>query len=136
VLSFVASMPLLYGGEVQPSSSYVCPMHPEVTASEQGTCPKCGMRLVPVQTEALAPSSYACPMHPEVTASEPTKCPKCGMKLVPSDAMPASQSHVGHVWGRVGEAMRKMECLLPHSTHRLSLSLGAAKPVHPPALSS
>jgi FtsP/CotA-like multicopper oxidase with cupredoxin domain len=96
VLSFVASMPLLYGGEVQPASSYVCPMHPEVTASEPETCPKCGMRLVPVQMETLAPSSYVCPMHPEVTASEPTTCPKCGMKLVPSDALPASEPHEGH----------------------------------------
>src|SRR5215204_199162 len=83
VLAFVASMPLLYGGEDQTASSYACPMHPEVTASEQGTCPKCGMRLVPVQTEAVAPVSYECPMHPEVTAQEQGTCPKCGMKLVP-----------------------------------------------------
>ena len=83
VLSFVASMPLLYGEEVQPASSYVCPMHAEVTSSEPGTCPKCGMRLVPVQTEAPAPSLYACPMHPEVTAPEQGTCPKCGMKLIP-----------------------------------------------------
>src|SRR5215207_5376520 len=86
VLAFVASMPLLYGGEDQASSSYACPMHPEVTASEQGTCPKCGMRLVPVQTEAVAPVSYVCPMHPEVTAQEQGTCPKCGMKLVPVKA--------------------------------------------------
>jgi FtsP/CotA-like multicopper oxidase with cupredoxin domain len=46
-LAFVASMPLLYGGEAQSASSYACPMHPEVTASEPATCPKCGMRLVP-----------------------------------------------------------------------------------------
>ena len=46
VLSIVASMPLLYGGEAQPASSYVCPMHPEVMSSEPGTCPKCGMKLV------------------------------------------------------------------------------------------
>jgi FtsP/CotA-like multicopper oxidase with cupredoxin domain len=45
VLSIVASMPLLYGEEVQ-ASSYVCPMHAEVTSSEPSTCPKCGMRLV------------------------------------------------------------------------------------------
>ena len=64
-----------------PASSYACPMHPEVTATEPATCPKCGMRLV-----AAAPSSYACPMHPEVTATEPSTCPQCGMKLVPSDA--------------------------------------------------
>jgi FtsP/CotA-like multicopper oxidase with cupredoxin domain len=101
-LAFVASMPLLYGGEVQQASSYACPMHPEVTASEPGTCPKCGMKLVPVQTETLAPSSYVCPMHPDVTASEPTTCPKCRMRLVPSDAMPAAGSYEGHAHGAQG----------------------------------
>jgi FtsP/CotA-like multicopper oxidase with cupredoxin domain len=85
VLSFVASMPLLYGEEVQ-ASSYVCPMHAEVTDSEPGTCPKCGMRLVPAQTEAPAALSYVCPMHAEVTSTEPGTCPKCGMKLVASEA--------------------------------------------------
>lgn len=30
---------------------YTCPMHPEVTASEPGDCPKCGMDLV--KTEDL-----------------------------------------------------------------------------------
>jgi FtsP/CotA-like multicopper oxidase with cupredoxin domain len=92
VLSIVASMPLLYGGEVQTASSYVCPMHPEVISSEPGTCPKCGMKLVPTQTETPAPVSYVCPMHPEVTSAEPGTCPKCGMRLVPSDALPASAS--------------------------------------------
>src|SRR5215218_4778366 len=47
VLSIVASMPLLYGGEVKQASSYACPMHPEVTSTSPGTCPKCGMKLVP-----------------------------------------------------------------------------------------
>jgi FtsP/CotA-like multicopper oxidase with cupredoxin domain len=94
-LAFVASMPLLYGEEIE-ASSYVCPMHAEVTSSEQGTCPKCGMRLVPVQPETPAPSSFVCPMHPEVTDSEPSTCPKCGMKLVPSDALPASDQHGDH----------------------------------------
>ena len=101
VLSIVASMPLLYGGEVQTSSSYVCPMHPEVTSSVPGTCPKCGMKLVPTQTETPAPVSYVCPMHPEVTSAEPGTCPKCGMRLVPSDALTASASdrHEGHAHG-------------------------------------
>jgi FtsP/CotA-like multicopper oxidase with cupredoxin domain len=45
-LAFVASMPLLYGEQVA-ASAYVCPMHPDVTSTEPGTCPKCGMRLVP-----------------------------------------------------------------------------------------
>src|ERR671921_878444 len=96
VLSIVASMPLLYRGETQPASSYVCPMHPEVMSSEPGTCPKCGMKLVPVQTEAPAPSSYVCPMHPEVTSSEPGTCPKCGMKLVASDEPPGPTHAGGH----------------------------------------
>jgi FtsP/CotA-like multicopper oxidase with cupredoxin domain len=115
VLAFYSLMPLLYGEDATPASAYACPMHPEVTAAEPGTCPrcgmklvavavtyacpmhpevtatepgtcpKCGMKLVAVQADA-APTAYACPMHPEVTATEPGTCPKCGMKLVPSDA--------------------------------------------------
>ena len=46
VLAFYSLMPLLYGGDAAPASSYACPMHPEVTAAEPGTCPKCGMKLV------------------------------------------------------------------------------------------
>ena len=84
VLAFFSRMPLLYGGDDTTASSYACPMHPEVTASEPGTCPKCGMKLVAVP--AAAPATYACPMHPEVTASEPGTCPKCGMKLVAVEA--------------------------------------------------
>ena len=84
-LAFVASMPLLYGGEGQAASSYACPMHPEVTSPEPGTCPKCGMKLLPVRSEQAA-SSYTCPMHPEVISSESGTCPTCGMKLMPSEA--------------------------------------------------
>jgi len=46
-LAFVSQMPILYGGEAEQASWYVCPMHPEVTASEASSCPKCGMKLVP-----------------------------------------------------------------------------------------
>jgi FtsP/CotA-like multicopper oxidase with cupredoxin domain len=83
-LLFSSEMPILYGGGDTEATSYVCPMHPEVTADEQRTCPKCGMKLVPATT------TYVCPMHPDVTASEPGTCPNCGMKLVPADAVPAS----------------------------------------------
>ena len=78
VLAFFSRMPLLYGDPDTTASMYACPMHPEVTASEPATCPKCGMKLVAV--EVATPTSYACPMHPEVTASEPSTCPKCGMR--------------------------------------------------------
>jgi FtsP/CotA-like multicopper oxidase with cupredoxin domain len=91
VLAFVASMPLLYGDDVAPASSYACPMHPEVTSTEPGTCPKCGMQLLPVRSEEETPTSYACPMHPEVTLSEPGTCPQCGMRLVPADTLPATE---------------------------------------------
>ena len=56
VLSIVASMPLLYGNEVQTASSYVCPMHPEVISSEPGTCPKCGMKLAVSYTHLTLPT--------------------------------------------------------------------------------
>lgn len=29
------------------SAAYACPMHPEVTSSVPGQCPKCGMNLAP-----------------------------------------------------------------------------------------
>jgi FtsP/CotA-like multicopper oxidase with cupredoxin domain len=82
VLAFVASMPLLYGDDAGTATSYACPMHPDVTSTEPGTCPKCAMQLLP-RSEEETPTSYACPMHPEVTSSEPGTCPKCGMKLLP-----------------------------------------------------
>ena len=65
MLAFYAEMPLLYGDDAADAAAgYVCPMHPEVTSDEPGTCPKCGMKLIPA-----APASYVCPMHPEVTAT-------------------------------------------------------------------
>ena len=62
VLAFVASMPLLYGDEVAPATSYACPMHPEVTSSEPGTCPTCGMKLVPA-VALPAPTKEALQQH-------------------------------------------------------------------------
>jgi FtsP/CotA-like multicopper oxidase with cupredoxin domain len=85
-------MPLLYDDDAATVTSYACPMHPEVTASEPGSCPKCGMQLLPVRAEKASSSSYVCPMHPEVTASEPGTCPKCGMKLVPSEEPPPEKA--------------------------------------------
>lgn len=32
--------------EPPPAPVYTCPMHPDVSSSEPGNCPKCGMRLV------------------------------------------------------------------------------------------
>src|SRR5262245_36586224 len=49
-----ASMPLLYGDSAATADTYACPMHPEVTSTEPGTCPRCGMKLVPAATDAVA----------------------------------------------------------------------------------
>ncbi len=104
VLAFYSLMPLLYGGDDSQASAYACPMHPEVTATEPATCPKCGMKLVAIP--AATPASYACPMHPDVTAAAPGTCPQCGMKLVASDAPPRpaaapgqGAAHGGHDHG-------------------------------------
>jgi FtsP/CotA-like multicopper oxidase with cupredoxin domain len=71
VLAFVASMPLLYGEDAAPASSYACPMHPEVTSSEPGTCPKCGMKLMPSDAPpAQTPEPHEDDVHHEHESHE------------------------------------------------------------------
>ncbi len=70
-----------------------CPMHPEIIQTHPGTCPKCGMELVPFQpkeTPAPAPAAkkerkikyWVDPMNPNYIRDKPGKAP-CGMDLVP-----------------------------------------------------
>lgn len=72
-----------------PPGSYTCPMHPEIVAGKPGSCPKCGMALVPVPgvrapaTVHPSATEYTCPMHPEIQRTQPGDCPICGMTLVP-----------------------------------------------------
>lgn len=76
----------------QQVTDYTCPMHPEVHQDHPGTCPKCGMPLIPGQETDSKPSTeskqdtptYTCPMHPEVQQDGPGTCPKCGMSLIPA----------------------------------------------------
>jgi FtsP/CotA-like multicopper oxidase with cupredoxin domain len=106
IISFLSQMPLLYGQETD-ADSYACPMHPEVTSNEPGTCPKCGMKLIAVETV------YACPMHPEVTSNEPGTCPKCGMKLIAADvSAPPSDAPEGHAHHDHGDGL-EWEDLMP-----------------------
>jgi FtsP/CotA-like multicopper oxidase with cupredoxin domain len=84
-LALVAEMDL-GGPEVEEGAVYACPMHPEIVASWAGKCPKCGMKLLPAQSDVEPPTAYVCPMHPEVTATWAATCPKCGMTLRPTGA--------------------------------------------------
>ena len=65
------------------ATNYTCPMHPEIVRDSPGSCPKCGMALVPMVPAAPRAPEYTCPMHPEIRSDRPGNCPKCGMALVP-----------------------------------------------------
>jgi FtsP/CotA-like multicopper oxidase with cupredoxin domain len=89
-LSFVAEMDM--GVPEGVPVVYVCPMHPEVVSEEQGSCPKCGMKLL---AQAAEETTYVCPMHPDVTSDKPDRCTKCGMKLLPA-SLAATEAEHGH----------------------------------------
>lgn len=117
--AFAPDVEVAESAAVQTRTEFVCPMHPEIVKDEPGTCPICGMDLVPRETagetsphtrghggmdaHAEAPDrpetagdAYTCPMHPEVVQPEPGRCPMCGMNLVPrEDAVVRSQSDHG-----------------------------------------
>jgi FtsP/CotA-like multicopper oxidase with cupredoxin domain len=89
-LAFESRMPLLYRDADATAAAYTCPMHPDVITAESGTCPRCGMKLVP------APTSYVCPMHSDVTSDIASTCPKCGMRLVPATSANADPHGHNH----------------------------------------
>src|SRR4029079_1914438 len=53
-IAFLAEMNM---GAPEGEVIYVCPMHPEVVADSEGSCPKCGMKLLATAIR------YGCPMH-------------------------------------------------------------------------
>lgn len=82
---------------------YVCPMpeHVSIVYDHPGTCPICGMALVPVTPSALKKIQpggkvlyYVCPMpeHANVHQDKPGKCPLCGMTLVPIMSKPETSA--------------------------------------------
>jgi len=70
---------------------YVCPMHTQIVRDQEGSCPICGMDLVPLEIEPeAAPSAssereilyWVAPMDPNYRRHEPGQSPM-GMDLVP-----------------------------------------------------
>jgi FtsP/CotA-like multicopper oxidase with cupredoxin domain len=47
-LAFESLMPLLYAHPGTTTGTWTCPMHPDVLTVAPGTCPICGMKLIPV----------------------------------------------------------------------------------------
>jgi Cu+-exporting ATPase len=45
------------------STTYTCPMHPEVQQNKAGKCSKCGMELVPQQQEGSGTGTEHRGMH-------------------------------------------------------------------------
>ena len=84
--SSVQSSDAQAGWKALPSrtTTYVCPMDPEVRQDSPGACPKCGMALEPAIPPAPATRvEYTCPMHPQIVRPGPGSCPICGMALEP-----------------------------------------------------
>lgn len=89
---------------------YVCPMHPNVTSDEPGTCPICGMALVPVEAPAGGPEEpaaaaasaerrilyYRHPHRADVTSPTPRK-DEMGMDYVPVYATADESAQQGPV---------------------------------------
>jgi hypothetical protein len=96
-LAFIPAVSYEFAATAQEQRIYVCPMHPEITSSTEGRCPRCEMKLVPKEKAAAqqappaanpkpevetALDGYTCSMHPDVRSETAGKCPKCEMPLV------------------------------------------------------
>ena len=87
-----SSTPAAAGG-----TRYTCPMHPEIVRDAPGSCPKCGMSLIPTAEAVTRAAEYTCPMHPEIRSPQPGSCLKCGMALVPVAGTGAGETDDGEL---------------------------------------
>jgi FtsP/CotA-like multicopper oxidase with cupredoxin domain len=112
-LAFESLMPLLYGNPATATDRWTCPMHPDVLSETPGSCPSCGMKLVPAAPTTT--SSWTCPMHPDVLSNAPGACPSCGMKLIPAvpGASPSDAHTHGHEHGHDAPDGLEWEDLMP-----------------------
>ena len=83
------------------TAGYTCVMHPEVRSLSPGTCPKCGMQLVPLKTKEDTMTNHA-HQHDMKSASHKSRWEKFKMSMT----MTMGMEHTG-VAGR--EMARSME---------------------------
>lgn len=113
-IAFIAGLVVLGGGisghflhrrsqspqAAHPTAGYHCPMHPSYTSENQGDCPICGMKLVPVETSEEPSASTMttgqqmcvlhkctmanCKMELPLAPGETVTCPVCGTHTAPA----------------------------------------------------
>ncbi len=90
---------------------YTCGMHPHVIEDAPGSCPICGMDLVPIHVgdgapmngkaghdhgeETPAAASWTCTKHPMITEDGPGACPIDGLPLVMAEPVPPDSEAAG-----------------------------------------
>ena len=90
-------------GKAAVEKLWQCPMHPTIIQDHPGTCPICGMKLVPVESAAAAPETHAAheAAMPEGLATvtiDPSRQQLIGLKSAPVE--PGS---VGGTWRTMGK---------------------------------
>jgi RND family efflux transporter MFP subunit len=120
-------LPFFAAGTAGKKTMYHCPMHPTVVQDTKGSCPICGMDLVPIDgqkhEEAVAaksdqPAEYYCPVHSTVMFDQKGTCPICGTELVP---VPGTGEHSGQESTVAGLAAVS---ITPETRQRMGLTLG------------
>lgn len=83
------------GTAVIQKAKYHCPMHPTYVSDKQGDCPICGMRLVPIESEAVheqAVQSQERPSSPDAEAKSDASQGAVAVSGQASVSIPASRA--------------------------------------------
>jgi RND family efflux transporter MFP subunit len=98
---------------------YTCPMHPQIIQDKPGSCPICGMNLVPVKTdEPLAvdqkkeenKTMYRSSMNPNEISEKPGK-DSMGMEMIPFEVKVTNNSESPSGFSPVTVSKKKRELI-------------------------